>query len=62
MRYACLGAAEKMPSDGPHRKSFNLLQFSPCVCPVKYKHIHLDSKKSFTCNINRNKTNLLCEF
>ena len=26
---ACAGAAETMPSHGPHRKSFNLLQFSP---------------------------------
>ena len=28
---AYAGAAETMPSHGPHGKSFNLLQFSPCV-------------------------------
>ena len=29
MFLACSGAAETMPSHGPHGKSFNFLQFSP---------------------------------
>ena len=31
MLFACVGAAETMPSHSPLRKRFNLLQFSPNV-------------------------------
>ena len=34
MLLACVGAVETMPSHRPYRKSFNLLQFSPCVWKV----------------------------
>ena len=61
MLSACAGAAETLPSHSPLGKSFNLMQFSPCVWKIfRYKkgiclylEIAPSNRNIFTCIVRR---------